>query len=87
MTKQIYAIQVDRLRVVRPNCAQFGMRNAGSLAQRASEEIFGSLDGVSAYSDEIVRSHESLAGAVDEVCELLAAARPATSCSTPTISS
>jgi hypothetical protein len=34
LTKQVYTIQISRNRILRPNRAQFGMRNAGSVAQR-----------------------------------------------------
>jgi hypothetical protein len=67
-----YTVQASRDCVLRPTRAQFGMRNAGSVAQRASEAIFGTQDGVSVYSDEIVRGHTgSLDDSVDELCALL----------------
>jgi hypothetical protein len=73
-SRTIYTLQINRSLIVRPTRAQFGMRNAGAVAQRASDEIFGSLRGVWTYVDEVVGSHASLEEAVEDVCAILAAA-------------
>lgn len=75
--QQLYTVQMDRDLVARSTRMQFGMRNAGSVAQRATNAIFVKPgDGeVAGYSDEIVRGHEgTIDQSVDEVCALIAAA-------------
>jgi hypothetical protein len=72
MSQVMYTLQVDRSTIVRPLRMQFGMKNAGSVAQRAGEAIFGVLPNTCVYSDEIVRTHSgTLEEAVFELGELL----------------
>jgi transposase InsO family protein len=52
-SRTIYTLQINRSLIVRPTRAQFGMRNAGAVAQRASDEIFGSFN-VVLNADKIV---------------------------------
>ena len=57
-TARIYTVQASRELKIRPARAAFGMRNAGSLTQRALKTIFSDGNAsVENYSDEILQAH------------------------------